>query len=179
MILRLAKPSDVKTCGTLDGSYTTEHSWQIAEERRPGRGADELTLNLRTVLLPRPRSVLPPDPTPELEAEWDRTDLFLIAEEDSVIAYLCATVTRGGGWINRLTVDKPYRRRGVGSSLIAAAEAWAREHRLGCVLAAAPTKNYPAISLLKARGYKICGYNERHFSNGDIALYLAHDIPNE
>lgn len=176
MFLRTAKISDIAACAALDASYTTTASWQISEER-PARGqSSPLIVELRRVELPRPRSVVPPDPTEDLAAEWETRDLFLVAEDERVIGYLCATLEKHCGWITRLVVDKPHRRSGVATALLAATGDWARENDLKWLLAAAPTKNYPVIALLRARGYHICGYNERHFANGDIALYLAHDI---
>lgn len=179
ILLRIARVSDIQACSALDASYTTDHTWQITEERAARPGAAELTVGLRTVGLPRPRSVVPPDPAAELEAEWERTDLFLIAEGEGPVAYLCATASPPMAWINRIVVDTAYRRAGVGSLLLGSAREWARQNGLRTLIAAPPTKNYPVICLLRARGYAIRGYNERHYANGDIALYLAHDLRDE
>ncbi|MDP9380026.1 MAG: GNAT family N-acetyltransferase [Chloroflexota bacterium] len=175
--LRLAQLSDVAACGALDGSYSADHTWQLSQERPLFPGAPELSVALRGVRLPRPRSVTVPDPTPQLEAEWDSTDLFLVAEVDQVAGYACASIQDGAARLDRLLVDTPYRRRGVATELLGAVRAWAHENGLRCIVAAAPAKNYPAITLLRSRGYRICGYNERQFASGEIALYLAQDLP--
>ena len=177
MELRLAQVSDVAACGALDASYSADHAWQISEERPLRGGAHDLMLSLRLVELPRPRSVVPPSPAAELQAAWDTTDLWVVAEEDErLIAYLCATRTWTGASVDRLVVHQPYRRRGVASALLDAARGWAEEQHLRCLLAAAPTKNHPAIALLRARGYRICGYNERFYPSGEIAILLAQDV---
>lgn len=176
MILRIAKLSDIATCGGLDASYTSDYTWQISQERSGAYSSGELSLDIRPVRLPRARSVIPPDSTDELEAEWNRTDLFIVAEEEEVIAYLCCNIAAEGAWIRRLVVDKPFRRAGVGGTLLESAREWGRENDIACLLAAVPTKNHPAIALFRSQGYNICGFNERHFPNRDIALYLAHDI---
>ncbi len=177
MILRVARLTDIPTCGGLDASYTSEYTWQLTQERSPAHGTEDMVLGLRLVRLPRPRSVTPPDVTQELEAEWDETDLFLVAEEDgNLIAYLCASAWRAGAWVNRLVVHKPYRGMGVATTLLTSAHEWAREFGIPALLAAVPTRNHPAVNLFRSRGYALCGFNERHFGNRDIALYLAQDV---
>lgn len=178
--LRLARLSDIAACGALDGSYTAERTWQLSQERAPFRDSPELTVSLRTARLPRPRTVTVPDPTPQLEAEWDHLDLFLVAELDERVAgYACCTLAPGGAIasLDRILVDTPHRRIGVATELLGGVRAWAQEARLRCVVAAAPAKNYPVISLLRSRGYRICGYNERFFLNGEIGVYLTLDLP--
>ncbi len=69
MLLRTAKISDLATCAALDASYTTEVSWQIAEEYFVRGVSSEMVVGLRSVQLPRPRSVVPRDPARELEEE--------------------------------------------------------------------------------------------------------------
>jgi GNAT superfamily N-acetyltransferase len=178
MRLRTAQLSDVVACGALDASYTTEHTWQVNEERPLRPGALELSVTLRAVRLPRPRSVVPPDATPELEAEWSHADLFVVVEEEDVpTGYLCARAEPEGAWVRRLVVDKPRRRSGVATTLLGAAREWAAYNGLGRLLVAVPTRNHPAICLFRSRGYTICGYNERHFRDGEIAIYLAHEAP--
>lgn len=182
MEFRLAQLSDIAACAALDASYSSEYSWQLAESRgvqvhapteHPGQ--TELNIGLRLVKLPRPRSVLPPDPAAELSAEWEYTDLYLIAEEDDLMGYLCASMQGDAAWVERIVVHQPYRRSGVATAMLAAARGWAEGNGLRCLFAAAPTKNHPAVALFRSCGYQICGYNERHYSNGEIALYLAQD----
>lgn len=177
LTLRTAQLSDIPTCGVLDASYATEHTWQLAQERSTSRSTADLALTLRVARLPRARSVRTPDATQDLESEWDQTDLFLVAETDGVVGYACASVLWNGVWVRRVVVDTAHRRSGIGTSLLAATRKWAQESRFACLMAAAPAKNFPAISLLRASGYKICGYNERHYSSGEIAIYLALDLP--
>jgi ribosomal protein S18 acetylase RimI-like enzyme len=35
------------------------------------------------------------------------------------------------------------------------------------------TKNHPAISFAQKHGFQFCGYNERYYPNGDIALFFS------
>ncbi len=176
MQLRVAQLSDIAACGELDAGYTTDHSWQLSEEHALGQGSLDLSVTLRCVQLPRPRAVLPPDPTEELERAWDTTDLWIVAGEGRASGYLCADVERGAARVTRIVVDRQYRRAGVGTQLLSAARAWAVENNLRCLIAAVPMKNYPAVALFRASGYRICGYNELHFDTGDVALYLGYEI---
>lgn len=160
----------------MDASYSSDYSWQLSQDHTVGYSSGEMDLRLRVVRLPRPRSVVPPDITTQLEAEWDSTDLFVIAEEEGPIGYLSAYVQGHDAWIHRIVVDKPYRRDGVGTTLLHSAHEWAKESGLQGTLTAVPTRNHPAIAFFRSNGYTICGYSERHFPSGDIALYLAHDI---
>lgn len=177
MLVRPARVSDVAVCGRLDASYTSELTYQLSEERPSRPGTMELAIGLRAVRLPRPRAVVAPDATAELEMQWGRLGLFLVVEEDErVVGYLGAREDRDLGWIENVVVDGPFRRRRYGSALLAAARAWAVGAELRSLLAAAPTRNHPAVALLRANGFIFCGYNERHFTSGEIALYLAQDL---
>ncbi len=173
--LRLARISDIEVCGALDASYVTDQAWQLWQERGVPE-SNELSLVLRTVRLPRSRIVKPPEQTVEIEAEWDSTDLFIVAEVERVVAFLCATIQRKVAHINRLTVDTSVRRTGVATQLLSAALGWAEENGCTVLLATVSAKNHPMISLLHARGYCICGYNERHLPSGEVVLYLYRDV---
>jgi ribosomal protein S18 acetylase RimI-like enzyme len=50
---------------------------------------------------------------------------------------------------------------------------WARERNLSRLMLDLQTKNYPAISFVQKHGFQFCGYNERYYSNGDIALFFS------
>jgi GNAT superfamily N-acetyltransferase len=50
------------------------------------------------------------------------------------------------GWISHLVVDRRYRRRGFGTAMLKAAQAWGRQQGLNRLMGAVQTKNYPGIS---------------------------------
>ena len=60
--------------------------------------------------------------------------------------------------------------------LLKAAHRWAMEHNLKQLMLETQTKNYPAISLAQKQGFHFCGYNERYYPNGDIALFFSRSI---
>jgi GNAT superfamily N-acetyltransferase len=176
LTLRLARISDVAACAALDASYSAEHTWQLTQDHPRDPDAGEVRVGLRCVRLPRARTVAPPDPTAQLDAEWDATDLFVIAELERIAGYLCVRADADVGWVTRVVVDTPHRRAGIATALLAAARGWAAEVGLRCLLAAAPAKNDPLIRLLRGNGYRIRGYNERHLPNGEVAIYLGLDL---
>jgi hypothetical protein len=38
------------------------------------------------------------------------------------------------------------------------------------------TKNYPGILFSQANGMVFCGFNDRYFSNGDIAVFFSQTL---
>jgi GNAT superfamily N-acetyltransferase len=79
-------------------------------------------------------------------------------------------------WVTDLVVIRRLRRQGIGSALLLSAQDWARGR--GCfrlVLEMQP-KNYPAICLAQKLGFDLCGYNDRYYTNHDIALFFAKSV---
>jgi ribosomal protein S18 acetylase RimI-like enzyme len=57
--------------------------------------------------------------------------------------------------------------------LLEAANQWALAHSLARVMLEVQTKNHPAIAFAQKNGFQFCGYNERYYPNGDIALFFS------
>ncbi len=175
MIVRPAELVDLKACLDMDHSYVTDHVWQMEESERSG----EITVTFRTAKLPRSMRVRYPKDYDNLLQDWQRGECFLVAEEDGdVRGYLDMSVHPWNltGWINHLTVDKDFRRQGIGTALITKAIAWARQHGLARVMLELQTKNYPAICFCQKNGFAFCGFNDRYYTNQDIALFFARSI---
>jgi ribosomal protein S18 acetylase RimI-like enzyme len=69
-----------------------------------------------------------------------------------------------------------HRRKGVGSTLLAAAQDWAanRSHRR--MILEMQSKNLPAVRLAQKFGYEFSGYNDHYYINQDVALFFAKAI---
>jgi GNAT superfamily N-acetyltransferase len=80
---------------------------------------------------------------------------------------------QGTGWISHLVVDRPYRRRGIGTAMLRASRLWARKRGLRRLMIALQTKNYPAICFCERNGMSFCGFNDRYYANRDIALFFT------
>jgi GNAT superfamily N-acetyltransferase len=173
MIVRLAELADLNVCYELDGSYTTGYVWQMQANE------NERVIQVRfdTVRLPRPMKVTYSRHPDELLPNWRQGECFMVAADTSghPIAFLDMTAQawHGVGWIRNLIVHRKYRRQGVGTSLLHAARYWALDHELSRVMLETQTKNYPAIRFAQKHGFTYCGYNDRYYTNGDIAVFFS------
>jgi GNAT superfamily N-acetyltransferase len=75
-----------------------------------------------------------------------------------------------------LVVGRAYRRQGVATQLLAAAERWARENGLVSVTAAMQSRDDAAVRLFQGRRYGFRGAIDHYYHNGDIALLFALDL---
>jgi GNAT superfamily N-acetyltransferase len=175
MQVRPAGPSDLEACSALDHSYTTNHVWQM--EAREVNNA--LAVTFRVTRLPREMRVNYPRQGEDLLTGWRRRDGFLAADEDGrVCGYvaLTAQVEHGIAWVGDLVVDRPWRRRGIGTALLRAAAQWGHDHDLVRLVVEVQTKNYPAIRLCQSRGLTFCGYNDHYWPSQDIALFFGESL---
>jgi GNAT superfamily N-acetyltransferase len=175
MRVRPAEPRDLEICRTLDHSYTTDHVWQM--ETREENGA--MTVVFRKARLPRAVKIKYPRQGEDLLAGWRRRDGFLVAEEDEHVhgyAALTAQAEYGIVLMGDLVVDRPWRRRGVGTALLQAAAQWGHEHELTRLVLEMQTKNYPAIRFCQSRGLAFCGYSDHYWPHRDIALFFGKSI---
>jgi GNAT superfamily N-acetyltransferase len=170
--IRPATNADLPALAALDHGYSTDYVWQM-ESRQEG---EAIYVTFRTVRLPRSVRVSPPRDAHDLTAAWSRRACFLVAEEGGhPKGYLNLTLAEvpGTGWIADFGVERRFRRTGVGSVLLAAALQWARANRLQRVVLETQTKNFPAICFAQKHGLVYCGYNDRFYSNQDVALFFG------
>jgi ribosomal protein S18 acetylase RimI-like enzyme len=175
MIVRPAELTDLKACLEIDHSYVTNYVWQMEESEGPG----ELTVLFRTARLPRSMRVRYPKEYDNLLASWRRGECFLVAEEDGLVCgYLDMSVQSWHltGWVDNLAVARDYRRRGIGTALLKKATDWSRQRGLVRVMLEIQTKNYPAICFCQKNGFAFCGFNDRYYTNQDIALFFARSL---
>ena len=176
MIIRLAAELDeISDCINLDHNSVTEYVWQMdAKESSAGT-----SVAFRQVRLPRALHSRYPRSPDELIARWEEGDAILVAEDKGRIAgYLHLVVQErdGSGWAHNLAVHPQLRRRGIGTALLQAAANWLRQRNVGQLLLEMTTKNYPAICLAQKLGFNFCGYNDRYYTNQDIAIFFAKSL---
>ncbi|HEY72026.1 MAG: hypothetical protein DRJ03_21085 [Chloroflexi bacterium] len=175
MKIRPARPNDLEACIALEHSYTTDRVWQM--EAREENGV--LTTTFRATNLPREMRVEYPRQGEELLTGWRQRDGFLVAEEDGHVcgyAALTEELEQGIARVGDLVVDRPRRRRGIGTMLLQAAAQWGREQELARLVIEVQTKNYPAIRLCRSQGLTFCGYNDHYWSSRDIALFFGESL---
>jgi GNAT superfamily N-acetyltransferase len=159
----------------LDHSYTTDHVWQM-EVREEGGVVSSI---FRESSLPREVKVDYPRQNASLVAGWQRSDGFMVAEDEQTIrGYVALTAQdeTGTAWVGDLVVDRAWRRQGVGTMLLKAAVEWGRTNDLSRLVIQVPTKNYPAIRFCQSRGLAFCGYSDRYWLNRDIALFFGESL---
>ncbi|MDQ4077169.1 MAG: GNAT family N-acetyltransferase [Chloroflexota bacterium] len=189
--IRPAELEDLGPCLELDASYTSEMVWQMYIE--PGAGAKGVSTTFRATRLPRPMEAEYPRSREELRGNWQQQDCFLVAVQqeqlptvdtsgeeviERIIGYIDLHEQRWqrAAWVQNLVVDVPFRRRGVGTALLRAAAAWARAESLRRLILEAPTKNGAAIHFFHERGAEFCGFNDRYYTNGDIAVFFEYRL---
>ena len=170
--IRPAASADLPHLTALDHGYSTDYVWQM--EAREENGQTHITF--RTVRLPRSMRVAFPRDAQRLVEAWNRRVCFLVAEDAGQLkGYLNLTLAAAPetGWIADCGVDRRFRRSGVGSILLAAAAHWARQNNLRHLILETQSKNYPAICFAQKHGMAFCGYNDRYYSNQDVALFFG------
>jgi GNAT superfamily N-acetyltransferase len=130
-----------------------------------------------TVRLPRPMKVAYPRHRDELLPNWRQGECFLVAADSSgqsiALLDMATEAWLGVGWIRNLIVHRDHRRQGVATDLLRGARHWALDNELGKLMLEIQTKNYPAICFAQKHGFAFCGYNDRYYSNGDIAVFFS------
>jgi aminoglycoside 6'-N-acetyltransferase I len=138
--VRPAKPSDLKVVGKMRNAL-----W-------PDSSVDHHTEELAPILAGKPPGIMPL--------------VYFVAEAPSgdVVGFVEAGLrstadgcdwARAVGYVEGWYVAEPYRRRGVGAQLIAAAENWARQQ--GCIEMASDTQfdNTQSLQAHLRLGYEI------------------------
>lgn len=170
--IRRATIADIEQCAKLEGSYLTDHVWQMEETVT----AEGISVVFRRVRIPRYMEVAYPRRTDDLKRDLLRNECFLVADEPGLIlGYLDMTVQRwqARGWIEHLVVQPSHRRQGIATHLLEAARQWARHNNLVAIVAVVQTKNDPAMRLLTKLGYAFAGFVDHYFNNGDVGLLYS------
>lgn len=175
MRIRPAELADLNACILLDGSYQTDHVWQMEQREQDG----EISISFRQVALPRVVTVAYPAVDAALVTHWQRGDCVLVAELDNeVLGFwdMTALADQGLGWVHHLVVARAYRRRGIGSALLRHGARWAQANGLERMMFVVQSKNYPGICFCQKFGFEFCGFSDRYFGNQDIALLFGRDL---
>ena len=175
--IRPAVEADILKLVALEHDYTSEYVWQMEIQQEED---GEIRVRFRSVRLPRSAKVEYPRPRRTLPDDWTHRSGLLVAELSAgeVIGYtsLSLDMAPATTWATDLVVARRIRRQGIGSALVLAAQAWARQHGSHRLVLEMQPKNYPGISLAKKLGFYFCGYNDRYYINHDIALFFSKSV---
>ncbi len=172
ILIRSAVSSDLARLADIDHSFSTDFVWQMETREEEA----SLSLNFREVHLPRPMRVPFPRSQDHLVDAWVQRRCFLVAETQALprgYLNLSPGPVPEVGLVADFGVEPRFRRQGIGSALLLAVKQWARENGHRRLILETQTKNHPGISFCKKHGFHFCGYNDRYYSNMDIALFFG------
>lgn len=173
--IRPANSSDIPELVKIDHDYVSDYVWQLEVQHEE----DEVNIAFREVHLPRSVHVTYPRETDTLTNEWKKRAGLLIATMDgNIVGYvsLFLEIAPLTTWVSDLVVVRKFRRQGIGSGLVLAAQQWARQHQTRRIVLEMQPKNYPGIQMAKKLGFELCGYNDRYYIDSDIALFFARSV---
>lgn len=173
--IRSAIATDLSALMAMDHSCQTDYVWQMDVQQDDGHfGAI-----FREIRLPRLVTILYPRPVGELSESWSRRSGILVAViGGQVVGYVRTNdaILPGTAWLMDLVVTPHFRRQGIASALVMAAQSWAVQRKNRHALLEMPSKNNPAIRLAQKLGYEFCGYNDQYYETQDIALFFGCSI---
>ncbi|MBN2257382.1 MAG: GNAT family N-acetyltransferase [Anaerolineaceae bacterium] len=170
--IRSAVPADLPLLVALDHSYETTHVWQMDINSTEGQS----DIHFRETRLPRSVPIAYPRSPALLLDDWMRRSALLVGIVDALpVAYisLAEGIAVSTSWVTDLVVNRPYRRQKIGTTLLLAAQDWAKDRNNTRVVVEMQSKNTPAIHMALQMGYQFCGYNDHYYANQDIAIFFA------
>jgi ribosomal-protein-alanine N-acetyltransferase len=103
-----------------------------------------------------------------------RSQAWIAEEEGAIVGFLVADgQPQRVGHIITIDVVAEWRRRGVGTLLMDAAEDWAQARRLRLIYLETSERNAPAQRFYTQRGYEKLKLIERYYGNGDAAWVMV------
>ena len=188
--LRNGTADDLPALARVDGSF--ESDWVLWLERRGGPIEQTVELRWRKVKPDGSRRGFDLDAGAmlvDVESEFGRSDRMIVAGAGGRVA---GFLMLGTNWnrtaeINAIIIDREYRRRGLGQTFVAEAEAYARERDLRAVQWETQTDNRAAIEFAAAQGFRIAAVHDALYDNrgierqGDadfrgLAVYLVKEL---
>jgi ribosomal protein S18 acetylase RimI-like enzyme len=173
--IRPAVATDMTVLMAIDHACQTDYVWQMDVHHEEG----QLGAIFREIRLPHPVSVPYPRVISALADSWNRRAGMLVAMiGGQVIGYIRMNdlILPHTAWLTDIIVSPRFRRQGVGTALILAAQSWAVDRKNKRALMEMTTKNNPAICMARKLGYEFCGYNDHYYETQDIALYFGRSI---
>jgi len=170
--IRPAVSNDLPGLIQLTHSCETTHTWQMDNFF----DQDQMQVNFRRIRLPRAFSVEYPRVPTALADCWTKKTLFLVARiETQRCGYLTLEIIeRQSARVSDLVVDEVFRRQGVATALLLAAQDWLRANGIYRMLLELPIKNEAAISLAEKLGYVYSGFMDGYFGNREIAFFYSY-----
>ena len=179
--IRAANAEDIQALVALDHNYVSDFAWQMDYSRNESPLAEEsqVQVGFRQIRLPRSVRVEYPRQPQALLEDWGQRSSILVsllAGEPVGYAGLMLGVAPLTAWVTDLVVKRRWRRQGIGTALLLAAQEWGVHQGCRNLVLEMQSKNYPAIQMAYKQGLDFCGYNDRYYANHDIALFFAKSL---
>ena len=174
-VIRPAISTDIQSITILDHGYSTDHVWQMSEERRDAA----IAVTFRQVRLPRPMRVVYPRNPDLLIDEWTHRYAMFVGELHGVVAAYLALAegpAPDSALVTDVVVGLRFRREGIASGLLTYASQWALQQGLTRLFLEMQSKNFPAIRMAQKLGFQFSGYSDHYYPNQDIAIFFALDL---
>ena len=170
--IRPAITTDLDTLLALDHTCQTDYVWQMDVHHED----EQFGAVFREIRLPRSVSIAYPRPINSLSQSWSHRSGVLVAMiGGQVVGFIRSddVIFPQIAWISDLVVASRYRRQGIASALILAAQSWALQRKNDRMIIEMASKNNPAIRLVQKLGDEFCGYNDQYYETKDIALFFG------
>jgi GNAT superfamily N-acetyltransferase len=170
--IRPAISPDIPKMISLDHDYATGHVWQMTLDLTEIQSQ----VTFREVKLPREVHVNYPRSIRRLADSWTKRNLLLLAEEGEIVrGYISLQLglAPASAWVEDLVVDRLQRRKGIGSTLVLAAQDWCGRKGLHRITLEMQPKNNPAIQFANHLGFEFSGYNDQFYRDQEIAIFFS------
>jgi ribosomal protein S18 acetylase RimI-like enzyme len=108
-----------------------------------------------------------------------KSEMFIMTSKSKIIGF---TGLIYHNWNNTIQIsdifiDPRYRNKGLGLKLVTFLIKKSKKTKYRCLIAEAPSLN-PVLHLYKKAGFRICGYNDRYYSNSgkEVAFWMSYDL---
>jgi len=175
VLIRPAVSPDIEVLSKLNHSIDTIKVWQMSQSGDTG----QVATMFNEVQLPRAMRIHYPKSPDMLLERWEDYSTVLVGCVGGVpVGYitLISLFIPDMIWIKDLVVDDPWRRQGIGLSLVRAANDWGGLRKYRRMTLECSSKNYPAICLAKKAGFEFSGFDDNFFRNNDIALFFSRSL---
>lgn len=173
--IRPAVATDLPVLMAIDHTCQTDYVWQMDVHHEDG----QVGAIFREIRLPRAVPVAYPREVSALSESWSRKVGMLVAVlGDKQVGYVRMndTVLPHTAWLTDVVVAARFRRQGIATALVLAAQSWAIQRKDRRAILEMPSKNNPAVRLARKLGYEFCGYNDQYYESQDIALFFGRFI---
>ncbi len=169
--IRAARQADLDRMIAIDHASKSAYAYkmEVLDDK------DNFSRSFQRIHLPRAVTLSYPKDEEALLASWNEADaIFVGCVLDEVIAYVALELRRfrATARVSDLVVAQGLRRKGIGSRMLLAGEAWAHDRGAYRILTELQIRNDPAIKMMLKLGYQLCGYVDQYFPNQEMALFF-------